>query len=109
VRLADASPQPLWLDRPRPADAPPLEGAVETDLAIVGAGFTGLWAAVAAKQERPERDVVLLEAATAGFGGSGRNGGSSTRRSRTDCPTARRASPPSSTCSSSSAARTSRA
>jgi len=75
VRLADASPTPLWLDRPRPAEAPPLEGAVEADLAIVGAGFTGLWAAVMAKQERPDREVVVLEAAAAGFGGSGRNGG----------------------------------
>jgi glycine/D-amino acid oxidase-like deaminating enzyme len=75
VRLADASPLPLWLDRPRPAEEPPLEGEVEADLAIVGAGFTGLWAAVHAKQERPEREVVLLEGAAAGFGGSGRNGG----------------------------------
>jgi len=75
VRLDDASPQPFWLDRPRPAEAPPLEGDVETDLATVGAGFTGLWAAVQAKEERPDREVVLLQAATAGFGGSGRNGG----------------------------------
>ena len=75
MRLDDASPLPFWLDRPRPAEAPPLEGAVEADLAIVGAGFTGLWAAVMAKEERPEREVVLLEAAAAGFGGSGRNGG----------------------------------
>jgi glycine/D-amino acid oxidase-like deaminating enzyme len=75
VRLDDASPLPLWLDRPRPAEAPPLDGDVEADLAIVGAGFTGLWAAVMAKQERPDREVVLLEAEAAGFGGSGRNGG----------------------------------
>jgi glycine/D-amino acid oxidase-like deaminating enzyme len=71
----DASPRPLWLDRPAPAPAPPLAGTVETDLAIVGGGFTGLWAAVLAKQERPDRDVTLLEAETAGFGASGRNGG----------------------------------
>jgi glycine/D-amino acid oxidase-like deaminating enzyme len=75
VRLDDASPLPLWLDRPRPAEAPPLEGPIEADLAIVGAGFTGLWAAVMAKEERPDREVVLLEAVAAGFGGSGRNGG----------------------------------
>ena len=75
MRLDDASPDPYWLDRPRPAEAPPLEGAVEADLAIVGGGFTGLWAAVQAKQERPEREVVLLEAETAGWGASGRNGG----------------------------------
>jgi glycine/D-amino acid oxidase-like deaminating enzyme len=70
-----ASPTPFWLDRPRPADAAPLDGAAEADLAIVGGGFTGLWAALLAKRERPERDVVLLEAETAGWGASGRNGG----------------------------------
>jgi glycine/D-amino acid oxidase-like deaminating enzyme len=75
VRLDDASPDPYWLDRPRPAEAAPLEGDVEADLAIVGGGFTGLWAALQAKQERPEREVVLLEAETAGWGASGRNGG----------------------------------
>jgi glycine/D-amino acid oxidase-like deaminating enzyme len=74
VRLDDASPVPFWLDRQRP-EAAPLAGEVEADLAIVGAGFTGLWAAVIAKEERPEREVVLLEAETAGWGASGRNGG----------------------------------
>ena len=44
--MRDASPVPFWLDRPRPAEAPPLDGPAEVDLAIVGAGFTGLWAAV---------------------------------------------------------------
>ena len=48
---------------------------MDADLAIVGGGFTGLWAALRAKQERPEREVVLLEAETAGWGASGRNGG----------------------------------
>jgi glycine/D-amino acid oxidase-like deaminating enzyme len=73
--MRDASPVPYWLDRPRPAEAPPLDGETTADLAIVGGGFTGLWAAVLAKRERPERDVVLLEAETAGWGASGRNGG----------------------------------
>ena len=75
MRLDDASPDPFWLDRPRPVEAPPLEGSIEADLAIVGGGFTGLWAALQAKQEQPEREVVLLEAETAGWGASGRNGG----------------------------------
>jgi glycine/D-amino acid oxidase-like deaminating enzyme len=73
--MRDASPLPYWLDRPRPEEAPPLEGDAEADLAIVGGGFTGLWAAVLAKRERPEREIVLLEAETAGWGASGRNGG----------------------------------
>jgi glycine/D-amino acid oxidase-like deaminating enzyme len=41
----------------------------------VGGGFTGLWAALHAKAADAARDVVLLEAETAGFGASGRNGG----------------------------------
>ncbi len=70
---ADAEPRPFW---PRPADAAPaLDGTVDCDLCIVGAGFTGLWAALHAKADDPGRDVVLLEAETAGFGASGRNGG----------------------------------
>lgn|GEM_PF-7126454 len=42
---------PLWLDRPdRPQTAPCLSARVETELAIVGAGFSGLWAALLAKE-----------------------------------------------------------
>jgi glycine/D-amino acid oxidase-like deaminating enzyme len=75
VDLNDASPVPYWLDRPGPAATAPLEGLVEADLAIVGGGFTGLWAALQAKEERPGREVVLLEAGIVGWGASGRNGG----------------------------------
>jgi glycine/D-amino acid oxidase-like deaminating enzyme len=73
---ADAVPMPFWLDRPdAPAPSPPLEGPTTADLAIVGGGFTGLWAAIQAKQQAPERDVLLLEQDTIAFGASGRNGG----------------------------------
>ena len=74
--LAGAAPRPFWLDSPdAPAPAPPLAAATTADLAIVGAGFTGLWAAVQAKEADPARDIVVLEAEAAAFGASGRNGG----------------------------------
>jgi glycine/D-amino acid oxidase-like deaminating enzyme len=64
------------MDAARPQDAQPaLVGSTDADLCIVGGGFTGLWAALHAKADDPARDVVLLEAETAGFGASGRNGG----------------------------------
>ena len=44
-------------------------------MCIVGAGFTGLWTAYYLKQADPSLRVVVLEAAFAGFGASGRNGG----------------------------------
>jgi glycine/D-amino acid oxidase-like deaminating enzyme len=67
---------PYWLDRPEAPDpAPALSGDATCDLAIIGGGFTGLWAAILAKQDDPGRDVVLVEGDTIAFGGSGRNGG----------------------------------
>jgi glycine/D-amino acid oxidase-like deaminating enzyme len=71
-----AEPRVLWLDSPeRPEPLPPLEGTVETDLAVVGGGFTGLWAALQAKERDPGRDVVLIEGDRIGHAASGRNGG----------------------------------
>jgi gamma-glutamylputrescine oxidase len=55
------------------ADRDPLAADRRCDLAIVGAGFTGLWAALTAA--RAGLDVVVLDAHRAGFGASGRNGG----------------------------------
>jgi glycine/D-amino acid oxidase-like deaminating enzyme len=54
---------------------PPLEGDADVDVAIVGAGFTGLWTALSLSTADPSMRVALLEAETAGFGASGRNGG----------------------------------
>jgi hypothetical protein len=49
---ADAVPSSLWLDSPgAPASREPLVGRSDADLAIIGGGLTGLWAAVQAKEE----------------------------------------------------------
>jgi glycine/D-amino acid oxidase-like deaminating enzyme len=60
---------------PPPPPRPPLPGPRAADVCIVGAGYTGLWTAYELRRADPELDVVVLEAETAGFGASGRNGG----------------------------------
>jgi len=67
----------LWLDTveddlsPRAA----LDGDCTVDVAIVGAGYTGLWTAYALLRQDPTLRVLILEREIAGFGASGRNGG----------------------------------
>ncbi|CAN5769195.1 FAD-dependent oxidoreductase [soil metagenome] len=56
------------------APRPSLSGPTEADVAILGAGFTGLWTAYYLLQQDPSLRVVVLEAEIAGFGASGRNG-----------------------------------
>ena len=52
-----------------------LPGDVRADVCVVGAGFTGLWAAVSILEREPGAKVVVVEQEIAGFGASGRNGG----------------------------------
>ncbi len=59
------------LPEPRPA----MSGDREADVAIVGAGYTGLWTAYYLKQADPSLRITIAEARFAGFGASGRNGG----------------------------------
>ena len=67
---------PLWLDTPdRPAPRPALDGSVEVDLAVVGAGFTGLWTALRAVERTPGTRVIVLEADRIAEHATGRNGG----------------------------------
>ncbi len=67
----------FWHDTVPGALAPgeQLPGDTEADVAIVGAGFTGLWTAYyLARRDRGLR-IVMCEREIAGFGASGRNGG----------------------------------
>jgi glycine/D-amino acid oxidase-like deaminating enzyme len=65
-----------WLAAsPAGPDRPPLRGHGSADVAIVGAGFTGLWTAIALTDTDPSLRVVVVEQETVGFGASGRNGG----------------------------------
>jgi glycine/D-amino acid oxidase-like deaminating enzyme len=68
-----------WLrEQPAPGVAqPPLAAGdrLDVDVAIVGAGFTGLWTAIALTDTDPSLRVAVLEMVRVGFGASGRNGG----------------------------------
>ena len=54
---------------------PKLKGTINADIAILGAGFTGLWTAYYLLKQNPELKIVILEKHIAGYGASGRNGG----------------------------------
>ncbi len=53
----------------------PLPGDAQADVAIVGAGFTGLWTAYYLHRADPSLRIVVCEREIAGYGASGRNGG----------------------------------
>jgi glycine/D-amino acid oxidase-like deaminating enzyme len=67
----------FWLDTvpddltPRPA----LESDIDADVAIIGAGYTGLWTAYYLVTADPTLRIAIVESEIAGFGASGRNGG----------------------------------
>lgn len=54
---------------------PPLPGDIDADVAIVGAGYTGLWTAYYLHEIDPSLRIAIVEREIAGFGASGRNGG----------------------------------
>jgi glycine/D-amino acid oxidase-like deaminating enzyme len=67
-------PPSLWAaTAPAPPATVPLKGTVRSDLCVVGAGYTGLSAALHAAEAG--LSVVVLEAAEIGWGASGRNNG----------------------------------
>lgn len=53
---------------------PPLDGSIDVDVAILGAGFSGLWTAYYLLKRQPGLKIAILEKEIAGFGASGRNG-----------------------------------
>ncbi len=73
----------LWLD-PAPEAGPPLEGTARADVAVIGAGYTGLSAAI--ELRRRGLEVAVLERDYAGFGASGRNAGHLTPTIGKDLP-----------------------
>jgi len=64
----DTLPDPIEYREPLASDG-------QVDVAIVGAGYTGLWTAYYLKTLQPDLRIALLESEFAGFGASGRNGG----------------------------------
>jgi glycine/D-amino acid oxidase-like deaminating enzyme len=74
--LKDSITESVWQrDLNLPQDLPQLIGEQSADLVIVGAGFTGLWTAILAKDINPACDVVIIDAHDIGYGASSRNGG----------------------------------
>jgi glycine/D-amino acid oxidase-like deaminating enzyme len=74
--MANALPLPpsLWAATARPApETPALDESRKADVAIVGAGYSGLAAALQLAEGGVS--VVVLEAGEPGWGASGRNGG----------------------------------
>lgn len=67
--------RPLWSDAADGRRRPALLGDLEVDVAVVGAGLSGLWTARELLLCEPSLRVAVLEAREVGFGASGRNGG----------------------------------
>ena len=75
--MRDYSTYSFWLEdsgeslTPRPA----LKNSTDVDVAILGAGYSGLWTAYYLLRANPGLRIAILEKEIVGFGASGRNGG----------------------------------
>jgi glycine/D-amino acid oxidase-like deaminating enzyme len=65
----------FWLARRAPRGHRPLEGDRDADVAVIGAGLTGLWTALFLKEHDPGHEVAVIEQGLAAYGASGRNAG----------------------------------
>ena len=65
----------FWLARRAPRSHRPLEGDRDADVAVIGAGLTGLWTALFLKELDPDLEVAVIEQGLAAYGASGRNAG----------------------------------
>lgn len=66
----------FWMDQLAPfTRRAPLDDDIDVDVAIVGAGYTGLWTAYYLLKQDPSLSIAILEKEIAGYGASGRNGG----------------------------------
>ncbi len=66
-------PQSYWESTHKPAEYSPLVSDIRTRFAIIGAGYTGLSAALTLAEAG--QDVTVIDAHDIGFGCAGRNGG----------------------------------
>jgi glycine/D-amino acid oxidase-like deaminating enzyme len=64
---------PLW--HQEASRRPTLQGDSTCDVAIVGAGYSGLWTAYYLLKAKPGLRITIIEREHVGFGASGRNGG----------------------------------
>ncbi len=75
--MKDYASYSFWLETsgddltPRPR----LDGSIDVDVAVMGAGYTGLWTAYYLLHHDPSLRIAIVEREIAGFGASGRNGG----------------------------------
>ncbi len=75
--MKDYASYSFWLETsgddltPRPR----LDGSIDVDVAVMGAGYTGLWTAYYLLRRDPSLRIAIVEREIAGFGASGRNGG----------------------------------
>ena len=67
----------LWMDQTEHlrVSRESVRAPLDVDVAIIGAGYTGLWTAWYLKQHAPELNIAIFEAQHVGYGASGRNGG----------------------------------